>query len=48
MNPSVANVGGLQSQGANGAAVVHYRKPLATRDLEPSDVCNIGVNFVIY
>jgi hypothetical protein len=34
--PSVAKVGGLQSQGANGAAVVRYRKPLATQDLEPS------------
>ena len=29
-------VGGLHSQGAKGAAVVVYCKPLATLDLEPS------------
>jgi hypothetical protein len=32
-------VGGLQNQDANGA-VIRYRKPLATRDLEPSVFCN--------
>ena len=34
--PIVAKVGGLQSQGGKGEAVVYYRKPLTTRDLEPS------------
>jgi hypothetical protein len=36
INPNVAKVGGLQSQGAKGAAVVVYCKPLATRDLKSS------------
>jgi hypothetical protein len=36
LNPNVAKVGGLQSQGAKGAAVVVYCKPLATRDLKSS------------
>jgi hypothetical protein len=34
--PIVAKVGGLQSQDAEGAAVVCYCKPLATPDLESS------------
>ncbi len=34
INPSVAKVGGLQSQGAKGKAVVCYCEPLATPDLE--------------
>jgi len=33
---NVANVGGLQSQGIKGAAVVIYRKPLTTQDLKSS------------
>jgi hypothetical protein len=36
LDPNVAKVGGIQSQGAKGAAVVSYCKPLATPDLEPS------------
>ncbi len=36
MNPNVAKVGGLHSQGAKGAAVVGYCKPLATPDMESS------------
>jgi hypothetical protein len=32
--PGVAKAGELQSQGAKGAAVVGYRKPLGTSDLE--------------
>ena len=36
VNPNVAKVGGLQSQDGEGEAVVHYREPLTTRDLEPS------------
>jgi hypothetical protein len=38
LNPNVAKVGGLQSQGAKGAAVPPWRdcKPLATRDLKSS------------
>ena len=35
-HPHVAKAGGLQSQGAKGAVVVGYRKPLATPDLESS------------
>ena len=35
-NPNVAKAGGLQSQGAEGDAVVLYCNPLATRDLESS------------
>jgi hypothetical protein len=31
-----ARVGGLQSQGAKGEAVVGYRKPLATLNLKSS------------
>ena len=34
--PYVAKVGGLQSQGAKGEAIVIYCEPLATKDLEPS------------
>jgi len=33
---NVAKVGGLQSQGVKGEAVVIYRKPLTTPDLKPS------------
>jgi hypothetical protein len=40
MNPNVANVGGLQSQGARGEAVVIYCEPMATPDLEPSGVAH--------
>jgi len=36
VNPSVAKVGGLQSQGAKGKAVVCYCEPLATPDLKSS------------
>jgi hypothetical protein len=36
VNSNVAKAGGLQSQGAKGAAVASYCKPLATPDLEPS------------
>jgi len=32
--PNVAKAGALQSQGGKGEAVVNYRKPLATKDLE--------------
>ena len=32
--PNVAKVGGLQSQGVKGTAVVIYRKPLTTQDLK--------------
>jgi len=38
--PNVAKVGGLQSQGARGEAVVIYCEPLATPDLEPSGFSN--------
>ena len=34
--PQCSKAGGIQSQGAKGAAVVVYCKPLATPDLEPS------------
>jgi hypothetical protein len=36
IDPSVAKVGGPQSQGAKGEAVVDYCDPLATPDLESS------------
>jgi len=36
LNPSVAKVGGLQSQGAKDEAVIIYCDPLATPDLELS------------
>jgi hypothetical protein len=36
INPNVAKVGGLQSQGTKGEAVVVYCEPLATPDLESS------------
>jgi hypothetical protein len=36
VNPNVAKAGGLQRQGAKGAAVVGYCKPLATPDLKSS------------
>ena len=43
LSPSVAKVGGLQSQGARGEAVVIYCEPLATPDLESSDFpCLLG------
>jgi len=34
VNLTVAKVGGLQSQGVKGDAVVGYREPLATQNLE--------------
>ncbi len=37
INPNVAKVGGLQSQGEKGEAVVIYCEPFATRDLKLSD-----------
>jgi len=36
INPIVAKVGGLQSRGVKGEAVVFYCEPLTTKDLEPS------------
>jgi hypothetical protein len=36
VHPDVAKVGGFQSQGAKGEAVVCYCEPLATPDLEAS------------
>jgi hypothetical protein len=36
VNPNVANVGGLQSQGGKGEAVVDYREPLTTLNLGAS------------
>jgi len=36
VNPNVAKVGGLQSQGAKGEAVVVYRESLTTPDLMSS------------
>ncbi len=36
LNPIVAKVGGLQSQGVDGEAVAIYREPLTTLDLESS------------
>jgi hypothetical protein len=38
MNPIVANVGGLQSQGVKGDVVVLYFEPLKTQNLESSGV----------
>ena len=32
--PNIAKAGGRQSQGEKGEAVVNYRKPLTTQDLE--------------
>ena len=37
INPGVAKAGGLQSQDGKGEAVMHYREPLTTQDLESSD-----------
>ena len=36
VNPNVAKVGGLQSQGVRGETVVAYRDPLTTQDLKSS------------
>ncbi len=36
VNPNVAKVGGLQSQGVKGDAVVCYREPLTTQNSESS------------
>jgi hypothetical protein len=36
INPNDAKVGGLQSQGVKGDAVIGYRDPLTTRDLKSS------------
>jgi hypothetical protein len=36
IDPGVAKVGGLQSQGGKGEVVVYYREPLTTRDLKSS------------
>jgi hypothetical protein len=36
VHPNVAKVGGLQSQGAKGEAIVVYCEPLATQDMELS------------
>ena len=36
IDPNVAKAGGLQSQGVKGEAVIGYRDPLTTRDLESS------------
>jgi hypothetical protein len=36
INPNVSKVGGLQSQGVKGEAVVAYRDPLTTQDLKSS------------
>jgi hypothetical protein len=38
---NVAKAGGLQGQGARCEAVVCYRDPLATPDLNASGFCNI-------
>jgi hypothetical protein len=38
ITPNVAKAGGLQSQGAKGAAVVVYCKPLATPDMKSSGI----------
>jgi len=37
VDPDVAKVGRLQSQGAKGEAVVVYCEPFATQDLQSSD-----------
>ncbi|MFC1886834.1 hypothetical protein ACFLZM_07245, partial [Thermodesulfobacteriota bacterium] len=34
INPNVAKVGGFQSQGVKGEAVIGYRKPLTTQELK--------------
>jgi hypothetical protein len=36
INPIVAKAGWLQSQGIKGEAVIIYRNPLITKDLESS------------
>ena len=36
VSPNGAKVGGLQSQGVRGEAVVAYRDPLTTQDLKSS------------
>jgi hypothetical protein len=36
VNPNVAKVGGLQSQGVKGETVVGYLDPLTTQDLKSS------------
>jgi len=36
INPNVAKVGGLQSQGVKGEIVVGYLDPLTTQDLKSS------------
>ena len=36
VSPNVAKIGGLQSQGVRGEAVVAYRNPLTTQDLKSS------------
>ncbi len=36
VNPNVAKVGGLQSQGVKGEIVVGYLDPLTTQDLKSS------------
>jgi hypothetical protein len=38
LNPNVANVGGLQSQGVEGEVVVLYFEPLTTQSLKSSGV----------
>ena len=38
LNPNVANVGGLQSQGVKGEVVVIYFEPLTTQNLKSSGV----------
>jgi hypothetical protein len=38
VDPNVANVGGLQSQGVEGEVVVLYFEPLTTQDLKSSGV----------
>jgi hypothetical protein len=36
IHPNVEKVGGLQSQGGKGDAVMYYREPLTTQDLKTS------------
>jgi hypothetical protein len=36
IHPNVEKVGGLQSQGGKGDAVMYYREPLTTQDLKSS------------
>ncbi len=38
MDPNVANIGGLQSQGVKGEVVVLYFEPLTTQNLKSSGV----------